>query len=184
MEETKRKFIPALVSTIKYTRKVKVADIKQYLVDEYKLTNKLNKENKDLRNALEKAKAVGQKYDLALVTLDEYKKRIKDKDSDIKELNNKINELKNEINDYKIKINDMAIKERQMQKDIDIREKEATKKLETVNSEVKKAVNNYRIELYSLFDKVSGQLSKSKVKYVIRTGDILHMNEKAKEEEQ
>lgn len=182
MEEKKR-FIPALISTIKYTRKVKVADIKQYLVDEYKLTNKLNKENKDLRKELEKAKEVGQKYDLALVTLDEYKNRIKDKDSDIKELKNSINELKNEINDYKSKINDMVIKERQIQKDIDIRENEAKKKLETVKSEVKKAVNNYRIELYNLFDKVKGPLPKYKIKYVIRTGDILHMNEKAKEEE-
>lgn len=181
MEEKKR-FIPALVSTIKYNRKVKVADIKQYLVDEYKLTNKLNKENKDLRKELEKAKEVGQKYDLALVTLDEYKNRIKDKDTDIKELKNSINELKNEINDYKSKINDMVIKERQMQKDIDIRAKEAEKKLETVKSEVKKAVNDYKIELYNLFDSITGTLPKYKIKYVIRTGDILHIDERAKKE--
>ena len=72
--------------------------------------------------------------------------------------------------------------QRQMQKDIDIREKEATKKLEKVDSEVKKAVNDYKIELYNLFDSITGTLPKYKIKYVIQTGDILHIDERAKKE--
>ena len=156
MEEKKR-FIPALVSTIKYTRKVKVADIKQYLVDEYKLTNELNKENKDLRKQLEVANEINQKYDLSLITLDEYKKRLEDNKKEISDLeknikikNNEINKLTSEKNDLKIKATDISLK------------------IEKIKKE---AIREYKKELISAINDLKGNIAKSKVIDLIKEID-------------
>lgn len=150
MEKEKKKFIPALVSTISFSRKVKVADIKKYLVDEYKLTDTLNKENKNLRKELDKAEETKTAYDLTLVTLDEYKKRLNEKDEDIKELNKKIDALKNNISKLNEEKNNLIIKNR----DID-------KYVEKKDEENKKA-------LISKITLLKGNLSKTKVVSLIK----------------
>lgn len=156
MEEKKR-FIPALISTIKYTRKVKVADIKQYLVDEYKLTNELNKENKDLRKQLEVANEISQKYDLSLITLDEYKKRLEDNKKEISDLektikrkNDEINKLTSEKNDLKIKATDISLK---------------------IDKIKKEAIREYKRELISAINDLKGNIAKSKVIDLIKEID-------------
>lgn len=124
MNKEYNKLLPTLVNKIKYTKKVKVSDIKTYLVDEYKLTKTLNKENKDLRKQLEKAKQTEQKYDLFLITLDEYKTRLKDKDNEIndleirvKKLNETITLLTNERNDLKLKTKNFNLEIEKIKKD-------------------------------------------------------------------
>ena len=143
--ENKKKLIPALVSSINFSRKVRVADIKKYVVDEYKLVDTLNKENKELRKDLEKAEETKIKYDIALVTLDEYKNRIKEKDNDINELNKKIDKLKDEISKLNNEKNSLIIKNRNI-------DKYANEK-----------VNEFKKSLISNVTLFKGNLSKTKV---------------------
>ena len=122
--EEKQKFLPALVSKVKYTKKVRVADIKSYLVDEFKLSKELNNENKKLKKDLKKAEEISQKYDLTLITLEEYKDRIKDKnkeisnlEQEIKKLNESIKLLTNERNDLKLKTKNIDLQIDKIKKD-------------------------------------------------------------------
>lgn len=124
MDKEENKFLPTLVNKIKYTKKVRIADIKTYLVDEYNLTKTLNKENKNLRKSLEKACIVNQKYDLALITIDEYKTRLKDKDEEINDLEKQISKLKqdikivtNERNDLKLRTKNINLEVEKIKKD-------------------------------------------------------------------
>ena len=57
-------------------KKVTIADIKQYLVDEFENTNKQQKEIDELKDKLKKAVETELKYETTLVTLDEYKNRL------------------------------------------------------------------------------------------------------------
>lgn len=114
--EEKKKFLPSLVNNIKYSKKVKVTDIKQYLVDEFKLTNNLVKENKELRKELDKKEIEIQKNDLTLITLEEYKNRNIDYKNEIRDLNDKIKELKDTIKNKQSEINDLLIKEKETNK--------------------------------------------------------------------
>ena len=76
----------------KFNKKVSVADIKQYLVDEFKTSNDLQKQVYSLEDKLNEAKKIEAEYELTLTTLDEYKNRIEK----IKERNN---DLENQIKD-------------------------------------------------------------------------------------
>lgn len=143
-----KKYLPAIVNKlkIKRTKKVKVADIKKYLVDEYKLTDTLNAENKDLRKKLDDADLVKQKYDLALVTLDEYKKRLDDKDREIKDLRDNKEELKEqyqevceERNNLKVQYREYEIKIADMNKEI---KKESEKKIKSFKNSLIDDVKN------------------------------------------
>lgn len=78
-------------------KKVSVSDIKQYLVDEYKNNEKQQKEIYKLQDELKDKVKIQIKYETALVTLDEYKKRLEDRDSRIDTLNKQIKSLNNEI---------------------------------------------------------------------------------------
>ena len=130
MSENKN-FLPALVNKIKYTKKVRIADIKKYLVDEFNLTKTLDKENRQLRKELQKAEVTSQKYDLTLVTLSEYKERLKRKDTEIKELEEKINKSNNEIRKLKDEKTDLSFKVKQMNIDFDKIKKDGQKELRT-----------------------------------------------------
>ena len=78
-------------------KKVSVSDIKQYLVDEYKNNEKKQKEIYKLQDELKDKVKIQIKYETALVTLDEYKKRLEDRDSRIDTLNKQIKSLNKEI---------------------------------------------------------------------------------------
>lgn len=110
-------FVPKVVKNIKYSKKIKVSDIKQYLVDEYKLTKELNKENKNLKKEIDKIKMVEEKYDLTLITLSEYKDRISDKNKEIEDLKTKISKIKDELKITKDEKNTLIIENKKMQKD-------------------------------------------------------------------
>ncbi len=78
-------------------KKVSVADIKQYLVDEYRNNNEMQKQIYRLQDELKEKVTLQVKYDSALVTLDEYKCRLETKDERIKELDNQIKALNQKI---------------------------------------------------------------------------------------
>ena len=125
--EGKQKFLPTLVNKIKYTKKVRVADIKTYLVDEFKLAKELNNENKKLKQVVKKAEIINQKYDLTLITLEEYKDRIKDKNKEIDNLESEIKKLKENINLLTNERNDLKLKTKNIDLQIDKIKKDAIK---------------------------------------------------------
>lgn len=95
---------------------VSVPDIKEYLVREYNRVNDLKLINEGLEQQLEEAKQTKLDYDAALVTLDEYSKRLvlseketqkwKDEAGKVRE---DLKSAKDEINSYKIKFTNAAI---------------------------------------------------------------------------
>lgn len=151
--EEKTKFLPALVNKIKYTKKVRIADIKTYLVDEFNLTKSLDKENKGLRKELKKAEVISQKYDLTLVTLSEYKERLKKKDDEIKELENSTNKLKEEIRKLRDEKTELTLKVKKMNIDFDKIKKDGQKELRT---KLKKEIKDLK-----------GHISKDKILEII-----------------
>lgn len=136
-----KKFLPTLVNKIKYTRKVRVADIKTYLVDEYKLTKSLDKENKELRKSIEKAELINQKYDVALITLDEYKQRLKDKNSEISDLENKIKTMKVELKLTTSERNDLKLKSKKINLEIEKIKRDGCKEYK---KELKREISNLK----------------------------------------
>lgn len=148
------KLLPALVKKIEYSKKVKVADIKKYLADEYKLTDKLNKENKELRKQLDEADITRQKYELTLITLDEYTKRLNEKDKTIDDLLKDKDNLKNEKQKIFDENNDLKIRYRDFEKKI--------KETETITFNTTKQMIIERIK------EARGPLSKTKVIDIIK----------------
>ena len=146
-------FIPSVVKNIRYSKKIKVADIKQYLVDEYKLTKELNKENKNLKKEIDKIKVIEDKYNLALITLDEYKGRINDKNQEIEELKNKLSKAKDDLKMIKDEKNTLIIENKELQKDN-----------EKIISNFKK---EYKKVLIEKIKNIKGSLSKVKVCEII-----------------
>ena len=100
---------------------VTVPDIKEYLVKEYERVNDLKLVNERLEQELEQSREVKLKYDAALVTLDEYSKRldlaernIERKNDVVLDLRKQLRAAQDEINSYKIKFNDAAITEEEI----------------------------------------------------------------------
>ena len=91
----------------KYKKKVSVADIKQYLVDEFDNNRKLQNSVYQLQDELKKAKEYEVKYNLSLTTLDEYKNRITDVKDRNKQLEGQIKKLQEIIKQDKYEINNL-----------------------------------------------------------------------------
>jgi len=153
-EEKKEKFLPSLVKRVKYSRKVKVADIKSYLVDEFKLTKELDGENKKLRQEIDKFDEERQAHELALVTLEEYKERLKDKD-------NQIYELEKEKSSYKEKVKLLTNEKNEAL----VQAKDTMVKAKKIEDDTKRAI---KIELENKIDRLTGHLTKEKVIDVIK----------------
>lgn len=148
------KFLPTLVKSVGYSRKVKVADIKQYLVDEFKITKDLTKENRKLHKAIKEFKKIEDKYNLTLITLDEYKDRINDKNEIIKEMNKDIKELNNQISLLINEKNDLIIKNKVLDK--------------SFNETKKKLLKTFKNDLVNLMQEQKGILSKTKIIELIK----------------
>lgn len=78
-------------------KKVSVSDINQYLVDEYKNNNELQKQIYKLKDELKEKVTIQIKYETALVTLEEFKQRLKTKNERINELDSQIKVLNQKI---------------------------------------------------------------------------------------
>ena len=113
---TYNKFNPVTVS---------VPEIKDYLVQEYERANGLQQTINDLEAKLEIANEVKIKYDAAMVTLDEYSKRLAVADSKIYNAQEKVRVEKenhaitrDELNSYKIQLNNAALTKEQIKYEI------------------------------------------------------------------
>lgn len=142
---------------------VEVADIKEYLVNEYERVDKLRQKNEELESELEEARKLKFKYDAALVTLDEYKKRLERADQQIDKERQKVADArketakaKDELNSCKIILHDAAL----------------TK--EAIKDEI---VAEFKSNLVENINAVKGSLSKMIVAKIINETE-LHQTEK------
>ena len=104
---------------------VTVPDIKEYLVKEYERVNNLKLINEGLEQRLKEAEELKMKYDAALVTLDEYSKRLEKSEREISSWKDSytrarrdIKAANDEVNSYKIKFNNAAITKEEIEKEI------------------------------------------------------------------
>ena len=116
MKLFKRKEEVALIVKQPEVISVAVPDIKQYLVNEYKRVEELKAKLEEYELKLEEATELKFKHDAALVTLDEYSKRLKQADENIdkekekvESARNEIAKAKDELNTYKIMLHDAAL---------------------------------------------------------------------------
>lgn len=111
----------------KYKKKVSVADIKQYLVDEFDNSKKLQNEVYNLQDELKKAKEYEVKYNLSLVTLDNYKERVTNVKERNKQLESQIKSFQDTIKQDKYEIADLKLENAKMEKHINNIEKDIRK---------------------------------------------------------
>lgn len=104
---------------------IPVPDIKEYLVREYERAADMNLRMEALEQDIEAAKETEAKYKAAMVTLDEYSKRLKQAEGKI---NIKIGEVdrarkeaaraRDEANSYKIKLTEAALTKEEIKDEI------------------------------------------------------------------
>ena len=99
----------------KFNKKISVADIKQYLVDEFNTNNKLQTQVYELQDKLKVTKEYEVKYNLSLATLDEYKNRVEKVNIRNKQLENQIEELQNTIKKQSCEISDLKLENKKME---------------------------------------------------------------------
>ncbi len=132
---------------------VAVPDIKEYLVREYERVNNLKLINEGLQQQLEKTKETEMKYDAAMVTLDEYSKRLELAESKIKSLQGTKEFLESRLQGERDKVNSYAIK---------FTEAALTK--EAIQEEI---ILEFKNNLVEKFNEVKGNLSKAIVAKII-----------------
>lgn len=120
---------------------VAIPDIKQYLVEEYERVNELKLINEGLEQELEKSQEVKIKYDAALVTLDEYSRRLKSTELSIAKEKEKTENVKrelkaaiDEVNSYKIKLSHAALTKEELKEEI----------REDLKTEIISKINNHK----------------------------------------
>lgn len=125
----------------KYKKKVSVADIKQYLVDEFDNNKKLQNNVYQLQDELKKAKEYEVKYELSLTTLEEYKNRVTSKENRNKQLEGQIKTLQETIKQKTYEISDLKLENKKMEKHINNIDKDVRKE---IIAEFKEKVNELK----------------------------------------
>lgn len=134
---------------VKFNKKISVADIKQYLVDEFDNNKKLQNQVYDLQDKLKVSKEFEVKYELSLTTLDEYKERLKQTKDRNKHLEEQIQIFQDTIKQKTYEISDLKLQNKKMEKHIKNIEKDIRKEM--------------IIEFKNRINDLSGPLSKEKI---------------------
>ena len=111
----------------KFNKKVSVADIKQYLVDEFDANKRQQNEIYDLQDKLKVAKEYEVKYEMSLTTLSEYKGRIESVNERNKNLESQINSLQNSLKEKVYEINNLTLENKKMEQHVKNIEKDVRK---------------------------------------------------------
>ena len=114
---------------VKFNKKISVADIKQYLVDEFDNNKKLQNQVYDLQDKLKVSKEFEVKYELSLTTLDKYKERLKQTKDRNKHLEEQIQIFQDTIKQKTYEINDLKLQNEKMEKHIKNIEKDIRKEM-------------------------------------------------------
>lgn len=113
----------------KYKKKVSIADIKQYLVDEFDTNKNLQNSVYQLQDELKKAKEYEVKYSLSLTTLEEYKNRVDRVKDRNKQLEEQIEMLQETIKKKTYEISDIKLENKKIEKHIKNIEKDIKKEI-------------------------------------------------------
>lgn len=156
-------------------KKVTVADIKQYLVDEFQNTNKQQKEIEELKDKLKKSLETELKYETTLVTLDEYKNRLEEKEKRITKLEKDIENLENKLKKENELKNNEILKNRKVNNLYDELSKSFNKKLEDkFKTEKQKILKEQDLKyknninnIITTIENLKGNISKSKIIEII-----------------
>lgn len=156
-------------------KKVTVADIKQYLVDEFQNTNKQQKEIEELKDKLKKSLETELKYETTLVTLDEYKNRLEEKEKRITKLEKDIENLENKLRKENELKNNEILKNRKVNNLYDELSKSFNKKLEDrFKTEKQKILKEQDLKyknninnIITTIENLKGNVSKSKIVEII-----------------
>lgn len=141
-------------------KKVIVSDIKQYLVDEFKKTNNQEKQIEELKDKIKKCIEIEIKYNTTLVTLDEYRKRVENKEKRIIDLEKQFERLQNKLkaeNDLK---NDEIIKYKKLESLYDKLKSESEKEIEKRCS---LKMEEYKKSKIEIIKNTKGNISKKQV---------------------
>lgn len=137
-------------------KKISIPDIKQYLVDEFNNTNQLQKQVYKLQDDLKKCAETEVKYQATLLTLDEYKNRVKEKEERIKKLDTDIKELQEELEEEKKLKNDKIIEYKKLNSMYDKLNSKFEKELK---NSIKLAIE----EKIKIIQNLKGSISKQKI---------------------
>ncbi len=156
-------------------KKVTIADIKQYLVDEFENTNKQQKEIDELKDKLKKAVETELKYETTLVTLDEYKNRLEEREKRIIKLEKDIQYYENKLRKENELKNNEIIKNKKINNLYDELNKSFNKKIdEKVNSQKQGIIKqeylrykNIQEKIIEIIQNLKGNVSKSKIIEII-----------------
>lgn len=120
---------------------ISVPDIKDYLVKEYERVAALKMENERLEAELEEMREIELKYKAAMVTLDEYGKRLEAEEAASERLKDARKEerkqafaLRDEVNSYKIRLHNAALTKEEIREEI----------AEAVKSAIVKAIMDHK----------------------------------------
>lgn len=158
-------------------KKVTVADIKQYLVDEFQNTNKQQKEIDELKDKIKKSLETELKYETTLVTLDEYKNRLEEREKRINKLEKDIQNLENKLRKENELKNDEILKNRkvnnlydELNKSFDkkVKEKVSSKESEIRKEEYLKYKTNIK-NIITTIENYKGNISKTKIIEIINS---------------
>lgn len=145
---------------------IKVADIKQYLVNEYENVKKLEYRIQCQNDAIEKAKDLKLEYDAALVTLSEYKERLDRREKEIYNLERKLKEkdariysINEDLNTHKIMLRNKDTDHEKDRNDLKV----ASSKFR------KEGISTLSEELLGIIENFKGPLSKQKAIEMINT---------------
>lgn len=155
----------------KFTKSIKVADIKQYLVNEFEKTNTQQREIEKLKDGVKKAVEIELKYNTTLVTLDEYKKRLDERERRIAKLEDDIEHLEKKLKKENELKNDEILKYKKLEENYNKLKKNFDDTLEERTKSIKGALAKeyYLKEKRIIENKINiiketkGALSKAKV---------------------
>ena len=105
---------------VTFAKTVEVADIRQYLLDEYQRNSALTRDNESLKSRLEGVKGVEHERDAALVTLSEYERRLKDAEREIKRLNDKLSQQGQTVKEQRDEINRLTIEGMEIERRVSV----------------------------------------------------------------
>lgn len=137
---------------------VQVKDIKQYLVDEYIRVGQLRDTLAQKDDYIEDLKETELKYKASLVTLEEFDRRLRNKDDEIEEIQDKLELKKKELGELNEKYNTTQILMNRLKDENRTITKKANASADEIGTQ---AVSMFSKDLVIRISQLKGQLSKA-----------------------
>lgn len=138
-----------IVSKTNEIQSIKVRDLKEYLIKDFETIKSNELLIETLKNRIEELEKIEIKYNVTLITLEEYDTRLLREKERISKMESKLSDYKKDI----VRLNEEK-------NDCLIREKIANDKINNVKDNV---LTDYKIQLIEEIKKFKGNLSKTKL---------------------